>query len=80
VSFEPDGTLSRPASLEGLSERIEETPRAEAPMFWPEPSAMVEITRAQFNAAVAQYNRAVRQFPAVLLAWIFRLRPAAPLV
>jgi LemA protein len=28
---------------------------------------------------VRQYNAAIGQFPAVLVAWIFRLRPAAPL-
>lgn len=30
----------------------------------------------QFNLAVARYNRGVRQFPALLLAWLFGLRPA----
>ena len=47
-------------------------------MPWPEPSATAEISRVQFNLAVAGYNAAVRQFPAVLVAWLFRLRPAAP--
>ena len=45
---------------------------------WPEPSTATEISRVQFNLAVAGYNAAVRQFPAVLVAWLFRLRPAAP--
>lgn len=45
---------------------------------WPEPSATAEISRVQFNLAVAGYNAAARQFPAVLVAWLFRLRPAAP--
>lgn len=82
VSFEADGTLSRPASLLGPRESgASASPApASAPMAWPEPSALVEITRAQFNAAVFQYNAAIRQFPAVFVAWAFRLRAAAPLV
>lgn len=81
VSFEADGTLSRPATLQGPRETgAAAAPPAVAPMAWPEPSAMVEITRAQFNAAVLQYNIAIRQFPALFVAWAFRLRPAAPLV
>lgn len=81
VSFEPDGTLSRPASLIGPRDRGTSAWQAPAavPMAWPEPSALVEITRAQFNAAVHQYNAAIRQFPAVFVAWALRLRPAAPL-
>jgi len=81
VSFEADGTLSRPASLLGPRESgTGASPAPSAPMAWPEPSALVEITRAQFNAAVLQYNAAIRQFPAVFVAWAFRLRAAAPLV
>lgn len=81
VSFEADGTLSRPASLLGPRESGAGAPPAPpAPMAWPEPSALVEITRAQFNAAVLQYNAAIRQFPAVFVAWAFRLRAAAPLI
>lgn len=82
VSFEADGTLSRPAALLGPRESGATTqpfPGA-TPMAWPEPSALVEITRAQFNTAVMHYNAAIRQFPAVFVAWAFRLRPAAPLV
>jgi len=82
VSFEADGTLSRPASLLGPGETGASPPPApgSAPMAWPEPSALVEITRAQFNGAVLQYNRAIRQFPAIFVAWAFGLRLAAPLV
>ncbi|WP_353655657.1 lema family protein [Variovorax gracilis] len=75
VSFEADGTLSRPAPLDGTDEPFE----GDAPMAWPEPSAAAEIARGQFNLAVAQYNAAITQFPAVLVAWIMQLRPAAPL-
>lgn len=32
-----------------------------------------------FNAAVARYNEAIAQFPAVLLAWLFGFRPARTL-
>jgi LemA protein len=75
--FEADGTLSRPAPM---------VPGTETPVFpsgtliaWPEPSAAAEIARNHFNHAVMQYNMAISQFPALLLAWAFRLRPAAPL-
>jgi hypothetical protein len=75
VSFEADGTLSRPAPLAGR----QEASAGPAPFAWPEPSAAAEIARNQFNHAVAQYNAAITQFPAVLVAWIMRLHPAAPL-
>lgn len=80
VSFDADGILSRPASLAGLSEPGGVLSIAAVPMAWPEPSALVEITRAQFNTAVIQYNAAIRQFPALFVAWALRLRPAAALV
>lgn len=73
VSFEADGTLSRPAPLNGR----DDSPAA--PIAWPEPSAAAEIARNQFNQAVALYNAAIAQFPALLVAWIMQLRPAAPL-
>jgi len=75
VSFEADGTLSRPAPLNGKGEAL----AGAAPMAWPEPSAAAEIARSQFNLAVDQYNAAIAQFPALLVAWIMQLRPAAPL-
>ena len=81
--FDADGTLSRPAPLlpsgavggsgSGWSAAAE-------PMAWPEPSAAAEIARGQFNLAVEQYNAAIVQFPALLVAWMVRLRPAAPLL
>ncbi|MCR8958371.1 LemA family protein [Variovorax sp. S2] len=55
-------------------------PGAVEPMAWPEPSASAEIARSQFNVAVGQYNAAIVQFPALLVAWLVRLRPAAPLL
>lgn len=75
ISFEADGTLSRPAPLNGKDEAGADS----APIAWPEPSAAAEIARGQFNLAVAQYNAAIGQFPALLVAWIMQLRPAAPL-
>jgi LemA protein len=32
-----------------------------------------------FNQAVARYNEAIGQFPAVVLAWLFGFKPAKPL-
>jgi len=32
----------------------------------------------KFNEAVTQYNRAIAQFPALLLAWIFGFKPGRP--
>jgi LemA protein len=37
------------------------------------------MARAEFNKAVARYNAAVTQFPAVLLARLFGFRPAQPM-
>lgn len=76
VSFDADGTLSRPAPLSG----VDDAPPPSRFIAWPEPSAAAEIARGQFNAAVAQYNAAIRQFPPLLIAWVMRLRPAAPLL
>jgi hypothetical protein len=78
VSFDADGTLSRPAPLGGVAELA--SPPAGTPIAWPEPSAAAEIARGQFNLAVAHYNMAIGQFPAVLVAWVFRLQRAAPLL
>lgn len=81
VSFDADGTLSRPASLSDRDEQANASGNGNGtiPIAWPEPSAAAEIARNQFNMAVAQYNAAVTQFPALLVAWIMQLRQAAPL-
>ncbi|WP_422088470.1 MULTISPECIES: LemA family protein [Variovorax] len=71
--FEADGTLARPPQQPPLQ-------GAPEPIAWPEPSAAAEIARNQFNLAVKHYNAAISQFPAVLVAWAVRLRPAAPLL
>lgn len=78
--FEADGTLSRPAPLVPSGDGAALVPGVLEPMAWPEPSAAAEIARGQFNLAVAQYNAAIVQFPALLVAWMVRLRPAAPLL
>ncbi len=77
--FDADGTLSRPAPLQpGSGTAV--APGAIEPIAWPEPSATAEIARNQFNMAVRGYNAAIAQFPALLVAWAVRLRPAAPLL
>jgi hypothetical protein len=76
--FEADGTLSRPAPL--LPAGAGAASGTLEPLAWPEPSAAAEIARSQFNLAVGQYNAAIVQFPALLVAWMVRLRPAAPLL
>ncbi|CAN7216676.1 lema family protein [Variovorax paradoxus] len=80
--FEADGTLSRPAPLlpAGAGAGAGSASGTLEPMAWPEPSAAAEIARSQFNLAVGQYNAAIVQFPALLVAWMVRLRPAAPLL
>ena len=79
--FDADGALSRPAPLEG--EEVESSRDASdlaAPIAWPEPSAAAELARLQFNRTVRTYNAAIGQFPALLVAWLMRMRPAAPLL
>lgn len=76
ILFDADGMLSRPAPLDGADEPV--APSASIP--WPEPSAAAEIARSHFSLAVRGYNAAIGQFPALLVAWIMRLRPAAPLL
>lgn len=76
--FDADGTLSRPAPL--LPGSVAAMPGVFEPIAWPEPSAAAEIARSQFNLAVAHYNAAIAQFPALLVAWAVRLRAAAPLL
>ncbi|MDM0045005.1 lema family protein [Variovorax dokdonensis] len=87
VSFDAEGTLSRPASLASSVREVGTLPgdplefsATSPPLAWPEPSAAAEIARAQFNLAVSRYNRAISQFPAMLIAWAFRLHRAAPLL
>ena len=79
VSFEPNGTLSRPPP--GADGAPLPLPPAAAALLtaWPEPSAAAEIARTHFNLCVTRYNAAIRQFPAVLVAWVMQLKRAAAL-
>ena len=43
---------------------------------WQQLAADTAKAQVQFNEAVARYNAAVRQFPALLLAWLFGFRTA----
>lgn len=76
LRFDAEGTLSMPATLPGELPAV----LRPSPFAWPEPSAAAEIARGQFNDAVQAYNRAIGQFPALFVAWAFRLRRASPLV
>ena len=38
-------------------------------------AAQARVAGDQFNLAVVRYNDAIRQFPAVLLAWLFSFKP-----
>ena len=77
LSFDAEGTLSMPAPLPGEAP-VPAMPAA-TPFAWPEPSAAAEIARGQFNQAVLAYNHAIGQFPALIVAWAFRLRRASAL-
>lgn len=83
VTFDADGTLSRPAPLGGLEdssdEAIEPAGPAHQPRSWPEPAAATEMARSRFNLDVARYNRAVSQFPARLVALAFGFRKGSAL-
>ncbi len=43
---------------------------------WERVSVKTEMARVEFNRAVANYNEAIGQFPALLLAWLFGFKPA----
>lgn len=46
---------------------------------WAHVAFQVEVARAEFNRAVVNYNEAIAQFPALLLAWVFGFKPAQPI-
>jgi LemA protein len=46
---------------------------------WEQIAAQVEVARTEFNRRVANYNEAIDQFPALLLAWLFGFKPAQPI-
>jgi len=45
---------------------------------WQDMDTEAQKVQDRFNEAVAGYNAAVTQFPALLLAWLFGFRRAAP--
>lgn len=46
---------------------------------WEHIALQSEIARAEFNKTVTNYNEAINQFPALLLAWVFGFKPAQPI-
>jgi len=46
---------------------------------WEHIAFQTEIARTEFNRLVANYNDAIGQFPALLLAWMFGFKPAQPI-
>jgi LemA protein len=46
---------------------------------WEHIFVKAEVARTHFNSAVTNYNEAIAQFPALLLAWLFGFRPAQTL-
>lgn len=45
-------------------------------LVWEQRDTQVQLAADQYNQAVGLYNAALRQFPAVVLAWLLRLRRA----
>ena len=46
---------------------------------WEHVTLQAEIASTEFNRQVLNYNEAIHQFPALLLAWIFGFKEAKPL-
>lgn len=46
---------------------------------WEQLASQVEMARTEFNKRVVNYNEAINQFPALLLAWVFGFKPAQPI-
>ncbi|MES2880306.1 MAG: LemA family protein [Pseudomonadota bacterium] len=46
---------------------------------WEHLSLQTEIARTEFNRRIENYNEAIHQFPALLLAWVFGFKPAQPI-
>ena len=45
-------------------------------LVWEQRDTQVQLAADKYNQAVSLYNAALRQFPAVVLAWMLRLRRA----
>ncbi|KQM72945.1 LemA family protein [Xylophilus sp. Leaf220] len=48
-------------------------------VLWDQQETQVQLACDEFNLAVQRYNAALGQFPAALLAWLFRFQPARPI-
>lgn len=46
---------------------------------WEQVASQVEVARTEFNKRVVNYNEAIAQFPALLLAWVSGFKPAQPI-
>lgn len=46
---------------------------------WAQLALQTEMARTEFNRRVVNYNEAIVQFPALLLAWVFGFKPAQPI-
>ncbi|MEO8121603.1 MAG: LemA family protein, partial [Rhodoferax sp.] len=46
---------------------------------WEQVAAQVEAARIEFNCRVGNYNEAIDQFPARVLAWVFGFKSAQPI-
>lgn len=46
---------------------------------WEQVASQVDLARTEFNGRVVNYNEAIAQFPALLLAWVFGFKPAQPI-
>lgn len=46
---------------------------------WEHVTVQVELAGTEFNRLVLNYNEAIRQFPALLLAWLFGFKAAQPI-
>jgi LemA protein len=46
---------------------------------WEQVSAQTAMARTEFNQRVVNYNEAIQQFPALLLAWVLGFKSAQPI-
>lgn len=46
---------------------------------WVQVSAQTDLACAEFNQRVINYNEAIHQFPAYMLAWVLGFKPAQPI-
>lgn len=46
---------------------------------WEQVAAQVDVARTEFNRRVENYNEAIDQFPALVLAWLFGFKSAQPI-